>query len=373
MKRLLRSIDDIIAAAWQRVKSNTFVTPEDSSLFRIFFGLYFLLSHTPRYGWLNDIPDALYYPPIVSMGIFFDGFPPGIFVQIANIAQPILLFCVTVGIKARLTGIASALLNFVVTTFIFSFGKIDHSFTPWLALLVLSFSNWGTRYAVLPDKQSTSSTHSNCFAFLATFMVFAMFTAGLEKAKFWVDFDLSTNGFLSWFYLGYFSLGRDEMLAPLVLKIDPRFFEIADYTAVVFELTGFLFLIFSQRSWRLWLILACAFHLANTLLLNISFHFQILGYGVFIFRFSSFHQKIAAFIESKRAAIPTFVSLVAASAAIHVYQRIDSPGTSLLFGLLSKGEGPSPRLIIASIVWLLAIVMAVASLRLKDEKHPEKA
>jgi len=87
--------------------------------------------------------------------------------------------------------------------------------------------------AIVPDRPKQSFGHP----IFACLIAFGLFTAGLEKAYVWLDGDLGTSGFMSWFVSGYFDLGRNFLLAPQVLKIDSRLFELADYTAVLFELT----------------------------------------------------------------------------------------------------------------------------------------
>ena len=108
-------------------------------------------------------------------------------------------------------------------------------------------------------------------AILAVILSFGMFTAGFEKALYWVDFDLETGGFLRWFYSGFFTHGRDYLLAPVVTRLPPKIFELADYFAVIFELSPLLALLSGRKWWLLWLFVASIFHLANTLLLNIDF------------------------------------------------------------------------------------------------------
>jgi hypothetical protein len=67
-----------------------------------------------------------------------------------------------------------------------------------------------------------------------------------------------------------------------VPRIPRLLLELADYVAPAFELSGFAFLLYSRRAWRLWLLLACGFHLGNALLLNIAFTQQALTYLIFV-------------------------------------------------------------------------------------------
>jgi hypothetical protein len=79
----------------------------------------------------------------------------------------------------------------------------------------------------------------------------------------------------------YFSLGRSFLLARFALQTPPWAAEIADYLASIFELSGFLALLHSRRAWLAFLMTATAFHLANSLVLNIPFHDNVVLYLAF--------------------------------------------------------------------------------------------
>ncbi len=134
-------------------------------------------------------------------------------------------------------------------------------------------------FALKPDKRNRF--HSLSSALLGISLSFGMFTAGLEKLVRWVDFDLSTNGVLRWFYGGYFTLDRQDLLADAVLHFPPLLLEIMDYSAVIFELTPFVCLYLGRAFWKGWILVACTFHLANVCLLNIAFNHHIPIYLAF--------------------------------------------------------------------------------------------
>lgn len=95
------------------------------------------------------------------------------------------------------------------------------------------------------DKTQTASTH---LSMLGILIAFGFLTAGYGKALNWIDFDLSTSGVLSWLYNSYFTLGRDELLAPYAIQIESRWlWEITDLSGVLFEL-GFLVALFWRRA-----------------------------------------------------------------------------------------------------------------------------
>jgi hypothetical protein len=71
-------------------------------------------------------------------------------------------------------------------------------------------------------------------------------------------------------------------LAALVLSLPPQVFELADYAAVLFELGCFVALLSGALAWRTWLLAATAFHLINTVFLNIGFTAHVPLYLAFV-------------------------------------------------------------------------------------------
>ena len=288
MKSILISIDSFIASLFSRIKQSTYIPEPNAAIFRWFFGLFLLLFATPFYQWLETIPDSLYYPPRLSAGRFFSGFLNFPYLSIIDILIVLCCVGITIGFYARWMGFTFLALYFFANTFAFGFGKIDHIILLPLTLLCCSFSNWGIVYAYKPDKKMPF--HNASLGILGIFISFGMFTAGFEKLLIWVDFDTSTNGFLNWFYSGYFGYGRQLLLAEWVFYLPRVVTEAMDYLAVAFELSAFLWLLGGAFSWRIWLLAACAFHLTNTLLLNIPFYIHV---PVFIaFSFSYLHVQV---------------------------------------------------------------------------------
>jgi hypothetical protein len=113
-----------------------------------------------------------------------------------------------------------------------------------------------------------------------------MATDCLEKDKEWLftfyDFPAQHGGFLSWFTPCITRSVETFLLAPLVVKLPPQLFKIADFTAVAFELSAFFFLLTGRTALRVWLLLAAIFHITNTLLLNIPFYTHLPVYLSFV-------------------------------------------------------------------------------------------
>ena len=266
---------------WRRVGRNVETNVSSLAMFRILFGLFLLLIATPHTAWVGDVPQAFFDPPYLSFANLLSDFPPKPVFQTLDVLTVALLGFITLGIKARWSTLAFFIVGIIGNSFAFSLGKIDHSFLSLVLALCMSFSGWGTKYALVPDKPSRFDSVRLSLGLLAVLIAFGMFTAGFLKALYWIDFNVNTSGFLRWFYSGYYNLGRTELLAPIIPNIPTPLFEFADYLAVAFELSGFIFLLAGRKTWLTWLLMAAAFHLVNVLALNIVFNKHFLVYLAF--------------------------------------------------------------------------------------------
>lgn len=270
-------LNNFLRSFYQRLNRITRV--ENLEYFRIAVGLLFLI-YFKDLSYLGELPNSLYRPDVLNFTNIFDAWPSSTFFEILFYFQLLLAILIVLGIKTRLSFILVGIMMMIQSGFVYSFGKIDHGILMNILPFIMAFTNSGCNKAIVPDKQLSAPNLS--ISILAIFIVFGFFTAGLEKALVWIDFNTNTSGFLSWFYPSYYSIGRDQLLAPLVLDFPWWFTEIIDYTAVIFELTGLLFLLFSRKAWITYLLIASIFHLLNTLLLNIPFHLHILIFGIWL-------------------------------------------------------------------------------------------
>lgn len=261
---------------------------ESLCCFRIVFCLFTVLLNWKSYTWIGSVPDAFFDPPMLSFASLLTEFPSLAFFQTLDILIGVFTFTLFIGFFTRLSTLSLLILIIVGNTFSYSLGKIDHSVLYLCVLLAMCFQDWGAVLSVDALFQRSRKTivgkgeKTVDLTFLAVLITFGFFTAGFGKALNWIDFDLTTSGFLSWFYDGYFNHNRDQLLAPAILKIDiPLLWELVDASAVIFEL-GFLLAILSRRSWYLWLTIACIFHLMNCLLLNIAFNANAAAYLAFV-------------------------------------------------------------------------------------------
>lgn len=281
MNKLLHYARSINYVFWERAAKTTSVTEKSLGIFRWIFGIILLLD-LPYYSWIATAPNALFDPPYFSLANLFNRFPISAFLIAIDSLILLSVALITVGIKSRLFSGILIVACLVGNTFHYSFGKIDHDIMYLALVFCMIFSNWGKDYALVPDRQLSSESSSKSLALLGVLLAFGMFTAGLGKALNWVDFNVNTNGFLYWFYGGYYNLDRTHLLAPSVFSVPTWFLELFDYGAVIFELSGFVALLTSKRWWLCWLLVACLFHFGTTLLLNIPFHSHVPVYLVFV-------------------------------------------------------------------------------------------
>ena len=227
-----------------------------------------------------------------------------------------------------------------------------------LFILGLSFTNWGTYNALIPDQKVSNQMQRRVLALLAVLLCFGMFTAGAPKAIRWLDFNLETGGFLAWFYSGFFNLEKQYLLAPFVLLVPPQTFEFFDYFAVIFELSPLIALLTGRKWWQLWLLVASIFHLANTLLLNIPFTIHAPVYLSFIpvrFPFSKTAQ-----IYFSKTQITLFASMITAVIAIHHlfhFSTRDSIESLVIYALPLVGSKIELKLYVGLIVWILTVCL----------------
>ena len=264
-------IEERLQSFWLRIAASASLPDQELGLARILTGLFLLAVELPTFSWISEAPQGFFDPPAYSFGAFFSGFPSRGWLVALDLAILACILMLTCGVRARPAGISLFFLLTIGTTFRNSFGKIDHTFMLISFLLVMSFTNWGVRFSLVPDPPVPPLRQSYAMAVLACLLSFGMLSAGMSKCLHWLDFDPSEIGFLGWFYAGYFNYGHDALLAPYVFLFPPSFFELFDYLAIVFQMSAFPALWAGRKWWLAWLFTASGFHLANALILNIPF------------------------------------------------------------------------------------------------------
>lgn len=317
-------IDYISGSYWKRTASATVVPQKSLGVFRWIYGFYVFLFATPTFSWIADIPGGFFDPPLLSVAYLFEDFPHGLYFQTLDIAVLTTVFLVTIGIKTRLFTILLLAMKIFALSFAYSMGKIDHGILENALLLCMVFAGWGRHYALLPDKKLNFESADRGLSLLATFLCFGMFSAGIFKLLFWVDFNLSSSGFLSWYYGSYYNLDYKLLLLPYMKGFPLIFYEIADYSAVLFEISGFIFLLWSRKAWKLWLVVAAFFHLSNTLVLNIPFIEHVIVYLAFVNYSSMAGKSLTNKLKGLSIIITIFFT-------VHIIQRSISTGAEILF------------------------------------------
>lgn len=279
MKSFLILINSFLKKFYDRIARNTLINSEDLSFYRIFTGFFFLLN-LPSYSWIGSIPKSFYKPSPLLITSFLGSFPDPWFFATLDLLIVLLLIIFTLGIRTRITSMILFSVLIIANSFAYSLGKIDHLIFSSLIFLLMAVSNSGIKYALFPDKPT--SFHRYTSAIFAICLAFAFLTAGYGKAFGWIDFDLTTSGINDWFYRIYFNGYSNRFLADHFFHTPAWITEILDYTAVIFEISGFIFLVWSRKTWFFYLFLATLFHLSNVLILNIPFTSHFIVYGLWL-------------------------------------------------------------------------------------------
>jgi hypothetical protein len=279
------------------------------SVFRVFSGIFFLTLYSPFFFWIGNVPQAFFYPPLLSLSNLFSGFPQPLFFIVLDLLITVGFVFIALGIRAKAAGILTSVLIFIGYNFNFSIGKIDHNILALAFLFMFSFSGWGSELSLLPDRKVKPETKNKITSLFAVFLCFGMFTAGFLKALVWIDFDPELNGFLRWYYSGLHGKGINYFLIGYLQELPLWWLDLVDYAGVVFELTPFLFLLAGRPYWRLWLVAACGFHLSNLLLLNIPFTANFILYMTYV-RLDGVFSKLKKWLSNSRFKIAVILIVV---------------------------------------------------------------
>lgn len=321
IQRISRSIE-----SW---KAQYSVDGNSLAVYRFLFSGWMMLFGPPQYAWLGEVPKAFYSAPPLSIASFFDTFPDASFFRLLDGVIAASLIFVAVGFLTRLsTGVLLVSL-LVGNSFQYSFGKIDHAILVQCVLLVMIFANWGRSLSIDQLIFQRRFRGDPSIWLLALLLAFGFFSAGFGKAINWIDFDPRWNGFLNWLYSGYYTLGRQDLLAPVAINIRPLWiWELADISAVVFEL-GFLVAILRHRWLMTWLAIACAFHLTNCLVLNIPFSIYAICYLAFVPWTKVFPRLVTADRFSFQSLLAILALMVLLSPPLNLLDFLDAPSWSL--------------------------------------------
>jgi len=256
------------------------VSAEDLSLFRVFYALFVLLTL-----WRSDyaayLPATTFDPPSGPFALLGSA-PPLLVIWLLEAMLSVALAALAIGWHTRVSAVVSAALQIALYGIGYSYGKIDHTiFLPLVALL-LSFSAWGSDFSV-DARQRGVGLHGHSWAprCLAVAIGVGTLTAGLAKLR---------GGWLSWdsqATFGYLVLERDIFSAPLdttafLSSIDhPVVWEILDYGTVFLE-CGMILAVLRWRTFYLGIAALAMFHFFIALTVGIVFPYNLPAYAAFI-------------------------------------------------------------------------------------------
>ena len=329
---------------------------DDNALgfYRILFCFFFTLFESPSFAWIGSAPSAFYNPPVLSLTSLLNSFPGSGFFQVLDAIILLALIMICVGFLTRISTLVLFAALLAGNHFKYSFGKIDHDILVLCVLLVMAIVNWGKSLSIDQLILNRRPGRSSSLWMLAVLLTFGFFTAGFRKAIHWIDFDLGTNGFLAWLYSGYYSLGRQELLATTAIEVRPLWvWEFADVSAVIFEL-GFILAVINRRLFLFWLLVASCFHFGNCLILNIPF----LSYTICYLAFVPWSRLIPGLATLQRLPIWIFIGL--------------GFGVVLLgppLGLAGFLTSPEWSLQLGAMCWLAVSVIIAVSL-MRGEVNP---
>lgn len=319
---------------WLRIVNSVTVSIESVCVFRIITGLFLLCCQAATFGWMGHIPKALFDPPLISAAILFRQFPSTPFFITLDLILLICSLCILLGFRTRISIFVYVIASFLALNFAYSFGKIDHSILLYVMLICMSFSGWGTKLALVPDKLKKYDSPVKSLSLFAFLICFAFFTAGVNKAFHWVNADINRSGSATWYYFNYYFLERNYLLAPYFKNVPWAAFKAMDFATVLFEFSPLIFLLLSKKAWNLWILFVYIFHAFNLAILNIPFFYNAIVYLAFI-DYSDLFKKFESMFSNSRNRIIIFAFL-GVSTVVRLYRIFTLQGGDLLFIPMSK-------------------------------------
>lgn len=368
MKDTLIYIDTFLGKIFKRIDESSRVDVQSLAYFRIFMGLFMLAHYLPDWLWFGDAPQAFFNPHMFTAASLWDGFWDKKMYLLLDLLNIFLFAMVTLGIKTRVSFFILFIINYIGYSFEFSFGKIDHEVHLFLViLLTLAFTNIGTKTALLRDKEIRPNIHKWAFILLSIYIAFGFFTAGIPKFLKWVDFDVNEIGFLDWFFKGYFTYDRHLLLADSIFKTPYIILDILDHIAPTIEILSFVFLLWSRKAWRIYLLILCFFHMGNTLMLNIEFALNITCYGIFLI--GPFLSYIRGYLPTGKKAKNLLISIVSILVIIQLFNEFYYWDYTYEVGYFSEKFKIDSY--ISILMWIVTISIGFITLKNKLYKLPK--
>lgn len=153
MSTPLSYVERYLRWIFRRIRRSTYLDPSAQSGYRVLFGLFTLIIYLPSFGWVGEVPDALFDPPPLSLLGVLKTYPTTALARTLDLLLVVAAVGLTLGVRARISALLLAFLFIVSSNLQFSFGKIDHHSLYPLALCCFAFSNWGCSRALYPDRR----------------------------------------------------------------------------------------------------------------------------------------------------------------------------------------------------------------------------
>ena len=283
-------IETALQRVWGRIGHTVAVPAGSLVIFRWLFGVYLLLFDARHHAWIDRAPEGFFNPPLFSLPYLIGGFPPAPTFLLLDIVAIVAIWLMMVGWRPRVSTTIVLVTLVLANSFGYSFGKISHQIVPVVVLLCMIIANWGQGIPAKDGPEGSPEYEAarrrkveRGLALLAVALAFGFLTAGIDKARHWASMDVSESGILSWYYPRMFEYeGYTGLLTGLLPGVPATLLKMGDWAAVALEMGGVVALFAGRVPWRLWLLGATLLHLANALLLNITFATQAVIYLAFI-------------------------------------------------------------------------------------------
>lgn len=276
-------------------------TPEGLGIFRIVFSSFLLFFLIPGNGmahfeFLSAIPADFFNPPPGPLRLL-ESYPEFIVFRLLRLVIILSSVAMMLGFFTKKASILAGLTVLLLQGGIYSVGKVNHEILIGMVPLVMAWSNWGAAYSVdeFGGQVSKRKIETWPITLLSVFLAFMMFTAGFPKILGgWLD--ISTQATQGHLMNQYFENGRQALLASAAVKADaPIFWELLDWVTVIFE-TGFLFVLWKPRLFKIFVGLAVLFHFSTMMILNIAFLPNFAVYALFL-NWTAFYNSLNRFFS----------------------------------------------------------------------------
>lgn len=344
-------------------------TGESLAVYRIVFAFSTLFILGPgrlgigvTSGEVGGAPAGMFHPPL-GPAMLLSSWPPASVILGVELLLAASLGAVLIGAFTRTASLSTAACGLVLTSLLYSEGKIDHTFL-WTVLVpaVMAWTSWGDTWSIDAGRERVrrrSGFRSDARRPIALMAVaLGIVFAGAATVKVvtgWLD--PSTSAALGWVFAHGAQIGFGAH-APLTLAVTPPFvWLVIDYATVIFEF-GMLIAAL-RRDWMVPYLFGAAvlFHSGAALVGFPSFFEIIIVYLLFV-RFDAVAQQFRKPLDTfGRLAVgrPLLVAGVAAAVLV-VYGGVAiALGTPVTLVLLLAAAG-----VPAVVLWpLVACATAV--------------